>query len=1323
MESPNAEVYKTSMVVQGCLGLGIIVALPVRLFRVCFITKKKIGLMKEALAKKKIGLMKEALAEKQDEDEYRGNLIEVEEAINGEDEDEYRGNLIEVEEAIINRKCDLNTPLFTFKNYSAPYSIEIYTNRGKVISFATKVIHFLAEWQLMLYILAGLNLSVTAKSGWWIPLVLDGLFTVAVAIFSSNSNTISIHWLFFLMHAFRNCNRSYDHWNNFTAQDTFDHLFLILGMVVGFMILYGILKKINVSHLPYYISLVAVIYVFLLALSGDVAAGLFKADSISLTMHNLKQHGQFTLLGMAVKNFHHDAVQRLLYTGEITADIFVCRLDEFNKSGCSAMGLAAYYGNIPAIQMLQEQGFNVNWGAQDSRGRQISPFILARANGQHAACELLEKLGADTDIKYDSLESEDFRTGEDTDDSDSELSSASELHDHSSSSRSSLGRSSSLGSLGSSLGSSSLDIKTSGGINMIEADTRYYYPCEKCTLLDKSRWQQSSNDATIAETYFHRLDEFPVKVKTGNELMIDYNGEDTRWVIMFGGLCVSQGRRTFPQEGKPLHETNRYVIDCESIKPIRKLNAKGVDVHRNYMKHYIEIDTNTNEYVVVCPLSNRDVRIPACTHRDPQHITTDFTIRRPVRPTVNRYLVACTFTSLRTSLRGTPVPISILVLIHGDNVKFSYNIEQVDTGKVKRYENLTQTVFGNYSGWTRYYTRPLVQGHTTLKDVLESAISAKIHSIGRTTVTRIDFVMCMGTRTLLEYFTALAAATTSDEATLYKLYTMISNEPFKLASPSPDIRRLLETVASKRTVQTSVVNSADSEGDVPVVQGIIAHEELGDVPVVQGIIVHEELVCINETKNLSTTQIDNIQISSHSDDDYHAFKWAVSKTSDESTKSTNIEIDMDVKSYEKQFWEKKWQPTHCTFTLEGGHLHFKDTVVLPNGMGMVSVKKNKKQEDRYDVFHKDRARRMDFPVAELQVSKLTKPAALQTLDVIASPAITYNDNLHSTKTTYQSSGKATELHFKPRVWLTPSFKCKYMPPDKYPMDRKLTMFDMTLAMGQMVPSLKSLIHYAYEQICKPESTTPITKDAVQDVLQECKRKNWTYTDVSSILSKLGTPWERVSKHFKTSQTLEEVLRESRKHSVMFQSMLLPPGAYSGVLEKKGKINTAYKKRVFILFPNTQQLHYYENITDDTPKGIIYLTLGTQVNPIDGSEQQREFTVTSGERTYTLKAEDEPSRTEWIDKINKVISSSNSLATIRGGAVCMNRRMTKRPKQSQASPHTKRRYKSHPRKRTRTSTGPHHATTTKAATGHRRRAGGTRRGGARQRGGRRRSRGR
>ena len=57
------------------------------------------------------------------------------------------------------------------------------------------------------------------------------------------------------------------------------------------------------------------------------------------------------------------------------------------------------------------------------------------------------------------------------------------------------------------------------------------------------------------------------------------------------------------------------------------------------------------------------------------------------------------------------------------------------------------------------------------------------------------------------------------------------------------------------------------------------------------------------------------------------------------------------------------------------------------------------------------------------------------------------------------------------------------------------------------------------------------------------------------------------------------------------------------------------------------------------------------------------------------------------------------------------------------PHTKRRYKSHPRKRTRTSTGRHHATTTKAATGHRRRAGGTRRGGARPHGGRRRSRGR
>ena len=158
--------------------------------------------------------------------------------------------------------------------------------------------------------------------------------------------------------------------------------------------------------------------------------------------------------------------------------------------------------------------------------------------------------------------------------------------------------------------------------------------------------------------------------------------------------------------------------------------------------------------------------------------------------------------------------------------------------------------------------------------------------------------------------------------------------------------------------------------------------------------------------------------------------------------------------------------------------------------------------------------------------------------------------------------------------------------------------------------------------------------------------------------------------------------------------------------------------------NVSHLPYYISLVDDTPKGIIYLTLGTQVNPIDGSEQQHEFTVTPTPegRTYTLKAEDEQSRLEWIDKINKVIYSSNSLAK-RGGAVCMNRRMTMRPRQSQASLHTKRRYKYHPRKRTRTSTGHHHATTTKAPTGHRRRAGGTQRRGARPHGGRRRSRGR
>ena len=121
-----------------------------------------------------------------------------------------RGNLVEVEEAIIGKQ-DLNEFVDSLQDSSAaPYSIEINNNRGKVILFATKVIHFLAEWQLMLYILAGLNLSVTAKSGWWIPLMLDGLFTAGTSFGVikkkiTNQNTIGIHWLFFLMHNIQNC--------------------------------------------------------------------------------------------------------------------------------------------------------------------------------------------------------------------------------------------------------------------------------------------------------------------------------------------------------------------------------------------------------------------------------------------------------------------------------------------------------------------------------------------------------------------------------------------------------------------------------------------------------------------------------------------------------------------------------------------------------------------------------------------------------------------------------------------------------------------------------------------------------------------------------------------------------------------------------------------------------------------------------------------------------------------------------------------------------------------------------------------------------------
>ena len=209
---------------------------------------------------------------------------------------------------------------------------------------------------------------------------------------------------------------------------------------------------------------------------------------------------------------------------------------------------------------------------------------------------------------------------------------------------------------------------------------------------------------------------------------------------------------------------------------------------------------------------------------------------------------------------------------------------------------------------------------------------------------------------------------------------------------------IVEDCCRKHTVQTSVVNSADST------DAICARYNRP-----------RRISMYERDKNLSTTQSDNIQISSHSDDDYHAFKWAVSETSDESTKSTNIEIYMNVKSYEKQFWENKWLPTHCTFTRDDGHLHFKDTVVLPKGMGMVSVKK--KRKDRYDVYNQYNT---ELPVAELKVSEQLTTKPHYCIDIIASE-ITHNDNWTQLRPHINFRSNQIKLHTT-RVAYT-SFKC------------------------------------------------------------------------------------------------------------------------------------------------------------------------------------------------------------------------------------------------------------------------------------------------------------
>jgi hypothetical protein len=98
----------------------------------------------------------------------------------------------------------------------------------------------------------------------------------------------------------------------------------------------------------------------------------------------------FTLLHLAVFNEHHDAIQRLLTTGEVQVD------KPTGSQGRTALFMAAQLGRLHALILLAEHHADLNAVADDEQ----SPIIVAAANGHRKVTAWLRKQGADMERNW-----------------------------------------------------------------------------------------------------------------------------------------------------------------------------------------------------------------------------------------------------------------------------------------------------------------------------------------------------------------------------------------------------------------------------------------------------------------------------------------------------------------------------------------------------------------------------------------------------------------------------------------------------------------------------------------------------------------------------------------------------------------------------------------------------------------------------------------------------------------------------------------------------------------------------------------------------------
>lgn len=83
----------------------------------------------------------------------------------------------------------------------------------------------------------------------------------------------------------------------------------------------------------------------------------------------------------------------------------------------------------------------------------------------------------------------------------------------------------------------------------------------------------------------------------------------------------------------------------------------------------------------------------------------------------------------------------------------------------------------------------------------------------------------------------------------------------------------------------------------------------------------------------------------------------------------------------------------------------------------------------------------------------------------------------------------------------------------------------------------------------------------------------------------------------------------------------------GLLYKRGKINTDWKQRLFIL--NGKQLAYFKG-SKHCPSGVIELKEVRQISQLQSSNM---FTVETPSRIYEIRGDTTEISQAWIDAIN------------------------------------------------------------------------------------------